>query len=119
MDSIEKGLSSGQGHKGGGAGGLAEIEDLCESFAAAVPKYLAAQFGSGVLEHIDVARHERQRALSAVQLMGNQSLSHYLRVVTDIDDEGLDLLLNAYKDCLLYTSPSPRDRTRSRMPSSA
>ena len=27
-----------------------------------------------------------------------------------------DLLL---KGCLLYTSPSPRDRTRSRMPSSA
>ena len=24
-----------------------------------------------------------------------------------------------YKYCLLYTSPSPRDRTRSRMPSSA
>ena len=23
------------------------------------------------------------------------------------------------KDCLLYTSPSPRDRTRARMPSSA
>ena len=23
------------------------------------------------------------------------------------------------QDCLLYTSPSPRDRTRSRMPSSA
>ena len=29
---------------------------------------------------------------------------------------GTDGLL---KDCLLYTSPSPRDRTRSRMPSSA
>ena len=25
----------------------------------------------------------------------------------------------AFKICLLYTSPSPRDRTRSRMPSSA
>ena len=24
-----------------------------------------------------------------------------------------------FADCLLYTSPSPRDRTRSRMPSSA
>ena len=24
-----------------------------------------------------------------------------------------------HNDCLLYTSPSPRDRTRSRMPSSA
>ena len=29
------------------------------------------------------------------------------------DGRGLD------KNCLLYTSPSPRDRTRSRMPSSA
>ena len=28
-------------------------------------------------------------------------------------------LLEASKVCLLYTSPSPRDRTRSRMPSSA
>ena len=28
-----------------------------------------------------------------------------------------DLL--SFNDCLLYTSPSPRDRTRSRMPSSA
>ena len=27
--------------------------------------------------------------------------------------------LETKKDCLLYTSPSPRDRTRSRMPSSA
>ena len=26
---------------------------------------------------------------------------------------------NLENDCLLYTSPSPRDRTRSRMPSSA
>ena len=26
---------------------------------------------------------------------------------------------NAISGCLLYTSPSPRDRTRSRMPSSA
>ena len=28
-------------------------------------------------------------------------------------------MLGDYKTCLLYTSPSPRDRTRSRMPSSA
>ena len=27
--------------------------------------------------------------------------------------------LNQFEACLLYTSPSPRDRTRSRMPSSA
>jgi len=30
-----------------------------------------------------------------------------------------DVQVVAVCDCLLYTSPSPRDRTRSRMPSSA
>ena len=32
---------------------------------------------------------------------------------------GVDGELHQYSSCLLYTSPSPRDRTRSRMPSSA
>ena len=51
-----------------------------------------------------------------------------------LDDDGKQLAANEtgtvymalgtaefeyHKDCLLYTSPSPRDRTRSRMPSSA
>ena len=34
-------------------------------------------------------------------------------------DQGSDLANAQTKACLLYTSPSPRDRTRSRMPSSA
>ena len=34
-------------------------------------------------------------------------------VHTDIIEKGLN------EDCLLYTSPSPRDRQKSRMPSSA
>ena len=29
------------------------------------------------------------------------------------------IVVAGLRDCLLYTSPSPRDRTRSRMPSSA
>ena len=33
------------------------------------------------------------------------------------DDTGT--VHDTYDTCLLYTSPSPRDRTRSRMPSSA
>ena len=34
--------------------------------------------------------------------------------------KGVDVLpFEQYQGCLLYTSPSPRDRTRSRMPSSA
>ena len=35
--------------------------------------------------------------------------------------DSMDAIIKVDKDsiCLLYTSPSPRDRTRSRMPSSA
>ena len=33
--------------------------------------------------------------------------------INEAKEKGIDLI------CLLYTSPSPRDRTRSRMPSSA
>ena len=39
--------------------------------------------------------------------------------VLDTDGDGLPDTIEKYKTCLLYTSPSPRDRTRSRMPSSA
>ena len=31
----------------------------------------------------------------------------------------LDSIIERYRGCLLYTSPSPRDRQKSRMPSSA
>ena len=34
-------------------------------------------------------------------------------------DYGLNISSKQVSFCLLYTSPSPRDRTRSRMPSSA
>ena len=33
--------------------------------------------------------------------------------------DGKKLIFQSHDGCLLYTSPSPRDRTRSRMPSSA
>ena len=48
---------------------------------------------------------------SYTQLIGEASKSQTL------DDDPAQLA--RIKACLLYTSPSPRDRTRSRMPSSA
>ena len=56
-----------------------------------------------------------------------------VREATIIKEDGVELSRNFHRkvlssdmdvssepqDCLLYTSPSPRDRTRSRMPSSA
>ena len=59
-------------------------------------------------------------AQSAMGALGNMAVSGLLAVVPLCT-----LLLSFYllsklrKICLLYTSPSPRDRTRSRMPSSA
>ena len=35
-----------------------------------------------------------------------------------LDDRGVRVMVR-YRRCLLYTSPSPRDRQKSRMPSSA
>ena len=40
----------------------------------------------------------------------------FVEIVTGRDGQGI---AGEDHDCLLYTSPSPRDRTRSRMPSSA
>ena len=41
-------------------------------------------------------------------------------VTVNPNDQLIDHILEHMRpDCLLYTSPSPRDRTRSRMPSSA
>src|SRR5665811_2305022 len=38
------------------------------------------------------------------------------KVTNGLNADGSEILINS---CLLYTSPSPRDRTRTRMPSSA
>ena len=52
------------------------------------------------------------------------SVSHTARLsrtrgIIAVIDDVLTSRFETYKTCLLYTSPSPRDRTRSRMPSSA
>ena len=47
-------------------------------------------------------------------------VTQVIGAVVDVQfDDHLPEILNALNTCLLYTSPSPRDRTRSRMPSSA
>ena len=52
---------------------------------------------------------------SALEFLSSDGASYYLELTQDAAGEGLDLGDN----CLLYTSPSPRDATLSRMPSSA
>ena len=77
---------------------------------------------------IDVGRSrlaELEMEVSRPDLWDDQELAkkvngEYSNVKGDIDT--FDALSREMEDvelCLLYTSPSPRDRTRSRMPSSA
>ena len=58
---------------------------------------------------------------SCILLAGMLSIQTIFK--EDYDDGSLDLFyvrgFSMLQVCLLYTSPSPRDRTRSRMPSSA
>ena len=60
--------------------------------------------------------------------LNNSKLFEYLSEIIDLDIESFDILQfpSGYsnltyliKSCLLYTSPSPRDKRQSRMPSSA
>ena len=49
-------------------------------------------------------------------------VENILKDIEKTKEEGckeLSKKFDKYEGCLLYTSPSPRDRTRSRMPSSA
>ena len=46
----------------------------------------------------------------------NEEIEKYSTIHSESESE---LLKKLYRDCLLYTSPSPRDVEESRMPSSA
>ena len=56
-------------------------------------------------------------------LSSGKKSSHYLNCKpVSLNGQGLNLISDLFlelKDCLLYTSPSPRDAESSRMPSSA
>ena len=45
--------------------------------------------------------------------------SHSRKIIEYLGDNGRLVAFDQDTDCLLYTSPSPRDATLSRMPSSA
>ena len=63
-----------------------------------------------VLGRVDDGRRQRQLVL--------QSCNLHLRSTAVVTTDRLHVR-QPFRDCLLYTSPSPRDRQKSRMPSSA
>ena len=65
----------------------------------------------------DTARAMSEQAKRRGIALSLETCREVVRILFDPAD---GVIANALVDgCLLYTSPSPRDRTRSRMPSSA
>ena len=61
---------------------------------------------------------------SSDQNLDSDMLKKVVSIVQSVLDLGVEIAIvvgggNLYRGCLLYTSPSPRDRQKSRMPSSA
>ena len=56
---------------------------------------------------------------SLEELLAPFGQQHLLQFWDELDEAGQQSLAGQIEGCLLYTSPSPRDRQKSRMPSSA
>ena len=88
-----------------------------------------AAFGGWYVEHLRFEAFKTQvESLGKEAEIKNQAIQsehqQAIKVLQDEHDAKLNLIRQyyangVYNSCLLYTSPSPRDRTRSRMPSSA
>ena len=68
-----------------------------------------------VEELIHAAQENLQQVNKNAAIEVNKINEELAGIILSLDSE----TINKLSDCLLYTSPSPRDRTRSRMPSSA
>ena len=67
-----------------------------------------------IANELGVSKSTVSRALSGKGRIGKATVERIQAYVAAHDN-----LPNQYGDCLLYTSPSPRDAHESRMPSSA
>ena len=72
-------------------------------------------FRQKTLHEVSIVNREQQTVLEWILLFKAHAMANGYFAL----DPGADARAGVLMACLLYTSPSPRDRTRSRMPSSA
>ena len=101
----------------------AEILRLAEIFALDVAAYAVMSNHFHVVLFINSAESESWSAAQVIERwhrMFKGTLQSQRFVAKQKQEKAaLELLSKQVEDCLLYTSPSPRDATLSRMPSSA
>ena len=94
-----------------------------DDLIAAISSLQRSDLEAWIREQIVVPQHEAGTLLFTDRECARVRLICTLHYELEIDVGTLPVVLSLvdqlYNACLLYTSPSPRDRTRSRMPSSA
>ena len=114
------------GHTAAAFGGTTCHVDFCiqspgQSFGDALAAWHAKRDGNAIIDngyHMAVTDLHDGGTLEELASLPGQGVTSYklfmaYKGALMVDDETL------FKTCLLYTSPSPRDRQKSRMPSSA
>ena len=99
-----------------GVMGAAAADVLLKS-SGAVPSGRVVLAGSGPLLWLAASRLV-EAEVEILAILETINFSSYLKALPYLP-QALRAVEYLLKGCLLYTSPSPRDRTRSRMPSSA
>ena len=75
---------------------------------------------SRLVECISWAENEVKKLDLTAPMVGHVGDGNFHSIILyDPEDKEKQKRIRLYSDCLLYTSPSPRDATLSRMPSSA
>ena len=87
-------------------------EPLIDDYAAKLTTFLDAM-ADGVIDDKEMSDQETRLVALLKEVEPTLNDEQHAKM-TELMCE-----LSAFNICLLYTSPSPRDRTRSRMPSSA
>ena len=69
-------------------------------------------------DKLEVLSNERSELLLRIETVSTMRQEAFMQAFVEVDKHFREIFANL-SDCLLYTSPSPRDRVLSRMPSSA
>ena len=97
------------------------------SSASTIRDVITSDYSNNTGEHLRIfaladvtgviSTNAAQQYTASVSVTGSPTNSHSLKLYITYEYDSTSE--TQVKTCLLYTSPSPRDRTRSRMPSSA
>jgi len=86
------------------------------SEAPSEAEYVEVGFDKGIPVTLN---GQKLDGIALIQQLNELAGKHGVGRIDHIEDRLVGIKSREVYDCLLYTSPSPRDRTRSRMPSSA